>query len=324
VLRNLIDLFRILISKILKKPVALCDIGDVDGIASAAIFLRKYPNATIILRAPAQVSKSRILRLFTWDFIADLPCPPGSRVKMRADHHRTNQPCAEVECYDPDAPCSAILTAKLLGLENDEHVKKIVSIAIETDTANITSREAKMLDLAVRYSGYRTKLKIIKMLAWRESIDDIFNDYEISEAIRRGLEAEALIDTIVKQLPSREVLTIYFPKSKNFKISYRQLSIKIQKEKGVKFINILVRKGFRTFRLYCGADKESIYDCTPIAKRLGGGGHKFAAGAQYKVSIFKPSTGLEIFLKCLKDILKVDKLELYVVKSSSEIVRLEV
>ncbi len=322
-LRDLKDLLRILGAKICRRPIALCDIGDVDGIVSASLFLMKYPNGVVILRAPAQVQKSRWLRRFSWDFVADLPCPPGSKVRMRADHHKTNTPCADIECYDPDAPCAALLAAKLLGLENNEKVHKLVSIAIETDTANIVSKEAKLLDLAVRYSNYSTKLKIAKYLAWRE-LEELFKDYDISEAIRIGLEAEAIMDSIVRTLPSREIMTIFFPKSKDFKISYRQLSIKIQKEKNTKFVNILVRRGFRTYRLYCGADKNSEYDCTHIAKILGGGGHKFAAGAQYRSSIFKPLEGFKRFINILKEYLRVSKIDVYIVRKGPIVEKLEV
>ncbi len=311
-LRDIVDFFRVLIAKARRKPVALCDVGDVDGIASAAIFKHAYPDAVIVLRAPAQVQKSRWLRLFTWDFVADLPCPPKSRVLRRADHHRTNPPCAIEECYDPSAPCAAILAAKLLKLEDDPLVRQLVDAAVQTDTANIVSEKVKLLDQAVRYAGYRTKIKIINSLA-KYGIDRTLEMEEVKRAIEKAREAEHIINVILEKVPASEIVTIFFPKGKKLGISYRQLNIEIQKRKGSKFINILVKRGYRTYRLYCGADKESRYDCTIIAKTLGGGGHKFAAGAQYKAPILRPGEGFKRFVEVLKQYLKTDKINVIII-----------
>jgi len=323
VLGNLIDFLRVVSAKIRRRPVALCDIGDVDGITSAAIFLRKYPDAVIVLRAPAQVQKSKWLRLFTWTFVADLPCPPGAKVKMRADHHRTNSPCAEQECYDPSAPCSALLAAKLLGLEDDPIVRELVDAAIQTDTANVTSEKVRKLDMIVRYSRYSTKLKIAKILS-EKGIDAVLSLPEAQEALEKAREAEHIINTICEKVPASDIITMYFPKGKKLDISYRQLNIIIQKSKNAKFVNILVKRGFRTYRLYCGADKEGPYDCTTIAKQLGGGGHKFAAGAQYKSPIFRPGEGFRRFVNVLKNYLGVSKVRVIVVDENLNLNEIEV
>jgi len=308
IFRNVIDFLKVIYAKILGKKIALCDIGDVDGILSAAIFKKVYRNSIIILRAPAQVIRSKWIKLFTWDFVADLPCP--GKVIIRADHHITNKPCAKIEFYDPNAPCSVILAAKAFNLENDFEVSKWIKIAIETDTANIVSEEAKLLDLAVRYAGYKEKLYIINKIV-NLGIENSLKDEKIRKIINRGIEAMKIIQEISSKLPNEEILTIYSPCK--LPISYRQLTIEIQKKKNVKFINILVKLGYRTYRLYCGSCKESNYDCTVVAKALGGGGHKFAAGAQFKVCVFRPREGLYRFIRVCKNYLNVDKLSLYVI-----------
>jgi len=313
VLREVVDFFRIVYAKLTHRPVAICDVGDVDGVASAAIFLRRSSNGMVILRAPAQLQRGRWYRLFTWDFVADLPCPPGAKVRMRADHHKTNPPCAEQECYDPSAPCAALLAAKLLGLEGDPIVQELVQAAIETDTANIVTDKVKLLDLAVRYSSYKTKLRIARKLA-EKGIEAALQDEKIRESIERGLEAEKIIDQIAQEVVSRargsDIVTLYF--TGRLPISFRQLNIKIQKS-NFKFVNILVKLGFRTYRLYCGADRDSKYDCTVIARALGGGGHKFAAGAQFKAPLLKPREGLTKFVNVLKTYLGLDRISLFIV-----------
>ncbi len=315
-LRDVGDFLRVIYAKLTHRPVAICDVGDVDGIASAAIFLRKFPKGVVILRAPAELQRGRWYRLFTWDFVADLPCPPGARVRMRADHHKTNVPCAERECYDPAAPCAAMLAARLLELESDPVVQELIQAAIETDTANIVTEKVRLLDLAVRYSRYGTRLRIAKKLA-EQGVESVLNDEKVRKSIERGLEAERIIDEITRAIVDRargeEIVLLYFPK--RLPISFRQLNIKVQRS-GYRFVNILVRLGYRTYRLYCGADREGKYDCTVVARALGGGGHKFAAGAQYKVSLLRPREGLTRFVNVIKEYLRMNRVKLYVVDYS--------
>ncbi len=294
--------FAILYARLFGRPLALCDIGDVDGIVSAALFLRRYPNGVVVFAAPNEVLRSWLIRSTRWTFVADLPCP--GRAYVRADHHKTNTPCAEVEFYDPEAPCAALMAMKALGLENDDVARALVKIAIETDTANIVSEEAEKLDLAVRFARYHEKLYIARKLAHEGLL--ALNDMKIREIIERGLKAKDLMLQIANMIPIREILVIYSPK--RLDISYRQLTIELQK-RGAKMINILVRLGFNKYRYYCGADRDSPYDCTAIATKLGGGGHKYAAGALVKSAIFKPKEGITRFLNAIKEYLRVDKLE---------------
>ncbi len=289
-------------AKLTNRPLALCDSGDVDGIASAALFLRKYPNGVVVLASPSEVSRSWWIRRLFWTFVADLPCP--GKALIRADHHRTNKPCAKVEFYDPEAPCSALMAMKALDLENDPVANALVKVAIETDTANITSEEAEKLDLAVRFASYPEKIYITKNLALN-GLQALVNP-RINELIERGYRAKKLMLEIADKIPIKEVINIYSPVKLG--ISYRQLTIELQ-HRGAKMVNILLRLNRRTFRYYCGADRDGPYDCTQIATRLGGGGHKYASGAQYKAPFLSPGKGVETFINALKAYLNIDKLE---------------
>ncbi|WP_252901292.1 Fis family transcriptional regulator [Vulcanisaeta sp. JCM 14467] len=266
-------------AKLINRPLALCDSGDVDGITSAALFLRKYPNGVVVLAAPSEVNKSWWIRWFFWTFVADLPCP--GKVLMRADHHRTNKPCAKVEFYDPEAPCSALMAMKALNLENDSVANSLVKVAIETDTASISSEEAEKLDLAVRFASYPEKIFIARSLAVNGL--QALSNQRIGKLIERGYRAKKLMLEIANRIPIKDIINIYSPI--DLGISYRQLTIELQ-HRGAKMVNILLRLNRRTFRYYCGADKDSPYDCTRVATRLGGGGHKYASGAQYKSPFF--------------------------------------
>ncbi|MFB6470795.1 MAG: Fis family transcriptional regulator [Vulcanisaeta sp. AZ3] len=297
-------------AKLVNRPLALCDSGDVDGITSAAIFLRRYPNGIVVLMPPSEVNKSRWVRWFYWTFVADLPCP--GKVLVRADHHRTNKPCAKVEFYDPEAPCSALMAMKALNLDNDPITNNLVKVAIETDTASISSKEAEELDLAVRFASYSEKLFIAKNLA----INGLgaLESLRMRKLVERGSRAKRLMLEIADKIPIRDIINIYSPT--DLGISYRQLTIELQ-HRGAKMVNILLRKGRRTFRYYCGAGRDGPYDCTQVATKLGGGGHKYASGAQYKAPLLNPQRGFYEFVNALKSYLNINRLELIELDLSS-------
>ncbi|MEM4793080.1 MAG: Fis family transcriptional regulator [Pyrobaculum sp.] len=271
---------RALWARLTGKPLALCDIGDVDGVASAALFKRRYPHGVVVLMGPNDVRKWWV-RALRWDFVADLPCPGKARV--RADHHITNKPCAEEEYYDPNAPAAAVLAAKALGLEGDPVARELVEAAVQTDTANVSDRRVMLLDLAVRYASEEEKYTVVNMLA--EKGLAALDTEPLKMLAERGLARHGLVLKIADALPRTDVLTIYVPT--RLGISYRMLAIELQK-RGTQFVNVLAKRGWRGFRLYCGANRDSGYNCAELAAKFGGGGHKFAAGAHIKAPLFKP------------------------------------
>ncbi|MGC9135854.1 Fis family transcriptional regulator [Caldivirga sp.] len=302
-LEDLRVLMSIVKAKLMGKPLALCDIGDADGLTSAALFLIKYPNGLVTFAPPSKVQRGWLYRVVKWDFVADLPCP--GKAVIRADHHRTNKPCAQFEYYDPEAPCSAYMAAKGLNLNSDPRAQGLVKVAIETDTANIVSREAEEIDMAARFSNYGEKVKLAKVLA-QEGLGALSEPW-VKAIVERGYKAKELMLRIADQIPIDNVVNVYFS-TRVGSVSYRQLTIELQR-RGAGMVNILVKLGSRTFRYYCGADK-SRFDCTRIATALGGGRHPYAAGAQYKAPLFNPRQGFEEFIRVLKDKLNMSKLSL--------------
>jgi len=297
---RLIDVIK---AKVFRRPLALCDGGDFDGISCAAIFLVKYPNGEVVFGGPTDVRRWWV-RLIKWDFVADLPCP--GKAKVRADHHVTNTPCADEEFYDPEAPCSALMAARALKLEDNDVVKELVRIAIETDTANLESEEARKLDIIARASNYQEK-KLVAHVLSREGLKALERP-EIKSILERGGRMAKLVEELASKIPVEEHLVIYSPRK--LPISYRALTIRLEK-RGARLVNVLVRLGYRTYRLYCGAPKEGGYDCTKVAIRLGGGGHRYASGATYKAPILSPSEGFERFIRAVKEYLGVERLRVY-------------
>jgi hypothetical protein len=280
---------QILTAQIKKKPLALSDAGDVDGIVSATLFKISKPNAEIVLAHPQDVLRSPILRRVYWDFVADLPCP--GKARLRADHHVTNSPCADEEFYDPSAPASAFLAMKALSLDNNPLAVTLVNLAVETDTADIRSQEALLLDAAVKGAGYRGKLRLVELLA-REGLEALKRE-EVREWISRHEEMRKRTEKIAEKIPVEKVTIVAF--KKDLGIAYRYLTILLER-RGAEFTLVIVPRGLFKFRLYAGAQPSSSYDASVIASSLGGGGHKYAAGALFN------ATSLE---KALKRVLSV-------------------
>ena len=260
-----------LLAKVRRRPLCLSHSQDVDGIVSAVLYLIKKPNAVVVLARPHEVTKGWF-SWFTWDFVADLPCP--RRAKIRVDHHKSNPPCADTEYYDPNAPCAAILALKALGLKGNRLAEKLVKMAIEADTANIVSTETWDLNDAIKAASYRERVRLIRELAIKGI--EVLNEEWIRKLIEKNRRIREITLKICDMLKITDEMVILI--TKGVRLSYRGLCIELEK-RGAKFTCVLVPLRLGRYRLYLGASKESNYDASKIAKALGGGGHKFAAGA---------------------------------------------
>ncbi len=293
------------------KPLALSDMNDVDGIASAALYKRKEPEAVVVLAYPSEVKKSLVLRAVYWDFVADLPCP--GRARFRADHHETNKPCADVEFYDPEAPASAVLALRGLGLVGDPVAEKLAAVAVETDTARIETREAELLDAAVKGASYRGRLFLVERLA-REGLR-VLEEPRVREWVERHMEVKRRTEEMAGRLPLRRDMLVLF--RRDLGLSYRYLSILLER-RGADFTFIVVPKPFWAYRVYAGARHDSPRDAALVARRLGGGGHRYAAGAF--VRAFPRSRALHRILSVLRDYLGSERLEFVVVEDADRII----
>ncbi|MCD6458832.1 MAG: Fis family transcriptional regulator [Thermoproteales archaeon] len=295
-------LLQALKAKILGKKLALSHEEDADGIVSAALFLRKYPEAILVLGRPQEIRRDKLnwINLFTWDFVADLPCP--KKAKIRVDHHKTNTPCAEIEYYDPEAPCAAILALKALKLENDPEMVRLVKLAIQTDTANIKEDDAWDLNDAVKGAGYKGRLWLAQALA-REGLSALKND-RVKKWIEKNRRRREKTEKIAALINVKEITLIEF--EKDIDISYRGLCAILEK-RGAKFMTVIVPKD-GVYRPYIGASKDSTFDASIVATRLGGGGHKVAAGARVERK--------EKIYEELKRYLRRERLEITVIKEN--------
>jgi hypothetical protein len=291
------------------RPLALSDAGDVDGIVSAVLFKMVEPSAEIVLAHPQDVLRSLVLRSVYWDFVADLPCP--GKARLRADHHKTNPPCADEEFYDPSAPASAYLAMKALSLEDDPRASTLVSLAIETDTADIKSQEALLLDSAVKGAGYKGRVRLVRLLA-EEGLDALKHE-DVQAWISRHEEVKARTEAIASRIPVKRATVVAF--KKNLKLAYRYLTILLER-RGAEFTLVLVPRGFFKYRVYAGAKPSSGFDASLIASQLGGGGHEFAAGALFRAPTF--NAALRRVMSAAKELYNLDN-DLVIVYSEEEV-----
>ncbi|RLE65426.1 MAG: Fis family transcriptional regulator [Thermoprotei archaeon] len=290
-----------LAAKFRRRRLALTHEEDADGIVSGALYLRVYPDAVLILARPQEIKRDAInwFNLFIWDYVADLPCP--KKAKLRVDHHKTNTPCAEIEYYDPEAPSAATLALKALNLENDPEMVKLVELTKQTDTANIVDDEAWDLNDAVKGADYEGRLWLAYELAKRGL--EVLKDEKVKAWIWKNRKRRELTEKVAAMIDVKEITLVEF--EKNIGISYRGLCTILEK-RGAKFITIIVPKE-GAYRPYIGASCRSSYDAAVVASRLGGGGHKVAAGARVKAK--------EKIYEELKKYLGLEKLEFIVISS---------
>ncbi len=260
---------------IVRRPLGLCDSSDLDGIVCGALFKMKYPEGVLVLAPPSVVKSSQLVRLVKWEFVADLPCP--GRARIRADHHASNKPCADEEFFDPSAPAAAVLAIKALGLEENPLAKRLVELAVESDTARLKTKEAILLSYAVKGADLQGRMFLARELARRGL--KLLEDPRVLSWARRFEERIRRTNQLLERLPVREEAIIVF--ERDLGLAYRHLCIELER-KGAKLTYVLVPKGLFTVRLYAGARLDGPFDASKLAKRLGGGGHRYSAGATIK------------------------------------------
>jgi len=299
--RALYRLLGVIIAKIRGRPIALTHIKDVDGIVCGALYLKKHPDAFLVLAEPSEMrGPFNWFKLFKWNFVADLPCP--GKAVMRADHHKTNKPCAEKEAYNPDAPSAGILALKLLGLENDEEAVKLAELSVDADTATFKLEETWKLNFAIKGANYKGKLYIARMLALKGL--KALEDEKILKWMQVGLAKHQKIMEIADRIEVTPITIVVF--RKDLGLHYRGLCVALGKKGAKEFQAVIVPKGIVKKRVYLGSTDASSIDTSKLAVKLGGGGHKNASGALTRKNLTQ-------ILDEIKALLNIDKVTVHVV-----------
>lgn len=258
---------------------------DCDGICSAALIILKFPNAKIRFLNPRSIFKVNE----EFDLVVDLPKP--KKCKINIDHHKSNLErllneglLTPQDIINPEAPAAALLLMKYLNLEKNEKAREIVEIAVAADTARHTE-ETLILDKIIKASENNEEylLKIAKILA--EKGKNFLSNEWIKEK-RKKIEIElqkirASLENFVDSLGINsgfvivdEIDAVPYHSAKD--IAHMLL------DRGCDAIAILYRDITEPTKIRISIrvrrDSDAV-DAETITKKLGGGGHKKAAGA---------------------------------------------
>ncbi|MEX0568581.1 MAG: hypothetical protein Q6363_005385 [Candidatus Njordarchaeota archaeon] len=252
---------------------------DIDGIASAALILRKFSNAQIIFMKPNEIRRTSM----SFDIVIDLPKPRNCRINI--DHHKSNfeyliknRRIGEDDLVDPNAPSAACLVAKYYNL-TDKISKEIVDMANKADKGE-HDRKLMLLDLIIKCNVMnQTKLywlsdklsklgkKIFKDNEFKREIEKLrpirkkINETEVvvEKLLRSNIKAVVFDCMRIPYAVARVPPTIFTKRG-----GYVALSYYMEPDSGK--IKISIRVGDYDFR-------ADIF-----AERFGGGGHEKAAG----------------------------------------------
>lgn len=250
---------------------------DIDGITSAALILRKFPNAHIVFLRHSEIKKTSL----RFDVVIDLPKPKNCRVNI--DHHKTNfeqliksKRLEETDLVDPNAPSAAYLVAKYYDL-SDKISREIVDIANKADKGEL-NHKLMLLDFLIKcnISNQEKLYWIAKKLS--KLGKKIFSNEEFRNEIKKIKHLEEKMDEIKKLV--KKIL------GSNIKVAIFDC-MKIPYALSRAPPTIFTKKGHVALSYYLepsGKIKVSIrvgdYDfkANAFAEKFGGGGHEKAAG----------------------------------------------
>jgi nanoRNase/pAp phosphatase (c-di-AMP/oligoRNAs hydrolase) len=270
-----------------KRALKIITHTDFDGICCSALFIRKYGIDVEIIYATVQQAEILNIKSVEVDYTCDLP-KVGSSINI--DHHQTNFEnlvssgrLTEDDIVDPFASSATDLVYEYLSFENDSIAHQIRDLGHLADTARLPS-EYKPLDVVLNlHTDSPTFLrKISNLLAthgkkilelnWMiEEYNKVVSLYQTTkEIIERFLQDHPVLPEIViidtrEIIPGKLAKEVFKPFFKNNAIV---VALIYKKSKDGP-----VRVSFRVTK-----SKQEDYDVSVIAKNLGGGGHRMAAG----------------------------------------------
>lgn len=265
-----------------KKIIVATHRDDIDGIASAALILKVYPDAFLIFTTPDKIIKMRI----KFTIVTDLPKPPYCEICI--DHHKSNyerlvksSKLTDKDLVDPNAPSAAFLVAKYFGLD-DKISREIVDMANRADRGDVDDN-LSILDLIIKVnSSNQEKLKwIAQKLA--EHGARIFSDEEFKkeiEKIQPLIDMRNKIKRIVEGLLQREIEVAIF--------DCRKISAALGRLPPTIFTKWGGKASISIYYIDSGDLKVSVrvgnisFEANKFAERFGGGGHAKAAGIVVK------------------------------------------
>jgi len=263
-------------------------ISDCDGICSAALILRKYPNAEITFWTPVNIVNTDEY----FDLVVDLPKPKNAKVNI--DHHYTNFErlkregrLTNTDKIDPKAPSAASLLIKYLHLEEDIIAQEIEEMASLADQGKLTNENLildKLIKSSIKDHEFLRHLARVlsqkgKRFLEEEKIKQAWiNLNKLYEQIKKVLEQtvdEFDLPARILVINERDVVPYYMAKD----IAYMFFE-----KKGTDAVALIYNDPESPERTRISIRVNSSCDyinARTIAESLGGGGHIKAAGALF-------------------------------------------
>lgn len=260
---------------------------DLDGICSAALFIRKYGNKVEIKYASVNEAKELHQSGFSPDYTCDLPKIGRS---INIDHHKSNYEnllannrISEGDSINFTAPSATDLVFRHLEFLNDPIALQIRELGNLADTAQLP-KEYKPLDVIVNMnsSNYVILRDISALLAFEgknilktewltsqhEQVATIYSETQlkIDSFIKKNqiFPRILILDTRgkINEKLAKEVFEPFF----KFNIAIIALIYIKTPDEPLK-VSLRVKKS-----------EQENYDVSLVAKALNGGGHRMAAG----------------------------------------------
>lgn len=260
---------------------------DLDGICSAALFIRKYGNNVEIQYASVKEAKELHQSGFSPDYTCDLPKIGRS---INIDHHKsnyedlvTNNRMSEDDLVNPKASSATELVFRYLKFSDDPVALQIRELGNLADTAQLPM-EYKPLDviLNLNNSNYIVMRDISNLLALegKNILETEWLAFQYKQVAKEYSETRLKIDSFIKKYQIFPRILILDTRGKineklakevfqplfHFNIAIIALVSMKTPEEPLK-ISLRVKKS-----------EQENYDVSLVAKALNGGGHRMAAG----------------------------------------------
>lgn len=274
---------------------AVVDMEDVDGAVCAALVLKRFPRARIKpssakgVKVEGKLVAPAVEELEgRFDLVADLSLPKSIEARVWVDHHLTavqEGKCLE-RVYDSRAPSAAGLLAKYLGVEAPELVEvadRADSVSYLTeppldfepgyDPAWDVNDAVKALDSSKRF------IELARVLA-EKGIAGLREEFtpEISHTRELRRRAEALVKGVEKELRERgaDAVLLLMPRvERRGSTVSAHLVFSLYRRGLIKAAAVFYEGGCW---INVGRGFEGL-NAGSLAQELGGGGHRFSAGA---------------------------------------------
>ncbi|MHA1506697.1 MAG: DHHA1 domain-containing protein [Candidatus Asgardarchaeia archaeon] len=272
--------------------------GDLDGICSAAIVMRKLQDAFVMFSGAGRCyEKIKFLRGFGKNlYILDMGLNYSYAYKTYStlrelkeknwkivwiDHHVWDKQWMEkigevVDRLIVDRErVTGEIVLELFG--GDDFSTELAKIARDSDTLNRNNEYVRMYEYAINYKGYKAGHYLLKLFKESILVDDLITRWaEEGEKIDLlSIEAGKKGKVFKTKSGSRYALLDLREKKLNGIASAHAAS----KTLGVDFVVVLYKND--RISLYRGENQD--VDILKIAKMFGGGGHPFSCGIKLRL-----------------------------------------